>query len=226
MTEPCLSPALLSQYLEDRLDAAEREAAEEHLSRCPACRRRLSESFEAAVPRNTVPAPDGLKQRVKRFPESPAASRRSWLPLAAAVLALLGLVLLGPGRWLDAPPPPPDPTTLRSSGSESPSPSGPALVSPAADARVETASLGPQWLVFQWQEAPEARRYTLILVDPLGNVLHREIAQESEVQLDLAVLQATGAQAQEVFWYVRTDLDDGTVVESKTRRLVLLGPNP
>jgi len=74
----------LSAYVEHRLPEAEKDACEEHLSRCPAC---LALVRELWAPADPLPAPATLP-----LPPPRARLSRSWLlPAACLLLGVVGL---------------------------------------------------------------------------------------------------------------------------------------
>lgn len=111
MTHGCDSMApLLTQWADDELGRAERQAVDEHIAHCAACRgramreRAVRELVHARADTLRGSAPDGLRARVRRRParvipmEARRAVRRpAWrLPLAASLLlGVIGAGLFG-----------------------------------------------------------------------------------------------------------------------------------
>ena len=199
----CLSLEQLTRYLENRLEVDLRGRVEEHLSHCQACRRRLTESYEEGVSLPDVQAPEDLKRRVLKLPGDTSQARR-WMALAAVLVAGLGLaVLLDP---VSRDPVNPDPGTLRAPPQGAPQALELELLTPTSGV-LETS--GDR--VFEWRGVPEARRYTLSIMNALGDVIYRETTPELSLIPPVGVLETE----REYFWYVTAVLEDGTRLESE-----------
>ena len=209
----CLSAQRLARYLENRLDPDEREGAEEHLSGCAESRDRLVELH--ASRRGEPPlerAPESLKRAARAIPRRrrrrvrhpSGLPHRRYLAVAASLVAAVGMAALiyrgGPGR----PQGPADTDALRDVAT------GPALLQPLAPDG-EVASSAP--IEFRWRGAPEAERYTLTVLDALGDIVLRESTPADRLEVAPA---ATGLEpGASYFWYVSAEMADGTSAQSE-----------
>lgn len=235
---PCLTSAQLSLFLEDRLAAAERDAAEEHLSQCATCRHQLVASHDARLahempaPEEMPTVPDELKQKAlqisrrqvsKRQPAQKGGGTGRWWAIAAVLLvSALGLTTLDFDRKV-SPSVVDDPNALRSGNPGQSGSSGQAggsdqillqAISPADGAVVTEPSLE-----LRWTAVPGARRYTLTLLDSLGNILSRTTTTEDHATVDPRQVEPPVEPGSECFWYVTAQLADGGSVESAVRGL-------
>ncbi|MBN2169827.1 MAG: zf-HC2 domain-containing protein [Candidatus Krumholzibacteriota bacterium] len=98
----CDDEARKLDYLAGDLDAAEREAFEEHLAACPACREEMA-ALRAllaglrSLPRSAPPASlvAATKARLRRRAASAPRAAWLWPVAAAAVMLALALAMLG-----------------------------------------------------------------------------------------------------------------------------------
>lgn len=200
----CLSASDLARYLDGRLDAGERGRAEEHLSRCRSCRSRLAAAYRSRAEPPVIAAPEELRRRARATAVRGAGPRRR-MALAAVLIAGLGIAALVVQTRRDTAP---DPEALRAPPVEAGGSEAPRLTAPDAGDEVPA---GP--VRFRWRPAPRARRYTLTVVDPLGNLVHRETAAEPEADVAADVFEA----GREYFWYVTVVVEDGSTFESEVR---------
>lgn len=198
----CINADELTRYLEDLLEAAARRRVEEHLSRCRGCRKRLVAGYESRVEPAVTAAPDELTRRARAL-----VPRRWWreprrrTAIAALLIAGLALsVVIFEEANRD---PKPGSETLRARPAEALQ-----LVAPSAG-----EVLGQGWTNFRWRPVQEARRYTLSVVDPLGEIVHRVTTTEPAAEVATEVFDTD----RDYYWYVSVLLEDGTSLESEVR---------
>lgn len=218
-----LSDEQLTLFLEDRLDAADRHAAEDHLSRCDGCRRRLVEAHHHGLRPEPFAAgtlgaeafelPVDIQQRARALARQQLATgRRRWLPwvlgtAASAVAALLILLVGRPPQSVPAP-------TLQSGGTavlrseDVASPWG--KVSPADGSR----QTGPE-VELGWSLEAPTRRLILTVLDDLGNIRWRSEVKGDRQPLTAEDLSPSLRPGATVYWYLTAQLDDGSTVESE-----------
>ena len=212
----CLSPEILEGYLAARLDPTTRHAAEEHLSCCPGCRRRLVLLREASSTVDDISVPDELmsQARIIGRRRAPRAKRLrlGWLATAAAlVVAVVGWLRLAPGPATVAPHgTPPEGEVWRAA------PGGEIGFQPLAPADGATV-VGSVEL--SWAAVPGVRSYTLMVVDALGDRLLRTTTSETWTVLDLRGLEPPPSPGASLFWSVDAELEDGRRIESATAEL-------
>ena len=217
----CLSPEILEGYLAARLDPVARDAAAEHLSCCPGCRRRLVLLREASSTVDEISVPDELMSQARiigrrRAPRGKRL-RLGWLATAAAlVVAVVGWLRLAPGPVPPSIPPPGHETWRADSRGEI----GLQPLAPADGATVVGS------VELRWAAVPGARRYTLMVVDALGNRLLRTTTRETRTVLDLRGLEPPPSPGASLFWSVDAELDDGRRIESATVELRIAAGSP
>lgn len=224
----CMPVEELRSYRRQQLPEEDRRLVEEHLSECRSCRRRLVDDLRREEAAGPETVPDEILARVRGLvdagsPHSAASSTggatavdgarqvlsaRTWLPLAAAVLAVVG-------AWWLVPRPGSEPV-LRDveavSGRLAP-------IEPAADAEVEDRVL------FRWTAVPEASHYRLVILGVDGaRLLERETAN-AELEIDLGILLSHGGSGTEAYWLVEAQLPGGGRLHTDPRPIELRIPD-
>jgi len=172
MSDAHLTELQVASYLDQALSAAERAGVEEHLEQCDACR---GELVDAARIADTVPAP-----------------KRRWLLAgAAAAAAVIGIVLLVPGRK-------PAGDVIRGPNDGEGVPSVTA-VTPASGALVSAASLR-----LTWRPIPTAELYRVTVTDAGGAPVWSDSTSDTS-----AVPPAALVPGRTYYWVVDALLADG-----------------
>lgn len=223
---PCLTHDDLGDFLADRLPVETRAHAEQHLSDCPACRRRLvalygaerAEDSTSSVATTGSPAiapqvTDELLQRARAIGRRAQADRRtpaSYGRLAAAAAVVVAIGLAGTQLTLRRPSPVPQPAdTLRSS---SVSEEDFRALDPPDGADIVAADTTLRWTAMEG-----ARGYTVTLLDDLGDIVHQASTDGARWELPNAATLPLNAGAS-YYWFVTVRLDDGTTLETDLRR--------
>ena len=206
----CLNQDDLTAFVEGRVEGDARETMIEHLATCADCRRALVAAGDLAPSTlERVEVSPSLLETARRLGRRPAPRRAPWVwPAAAALLTAVGLGVATLGPWQESPPVSVG-DGLRSTA-EGGGPFEALAPSPAA-------LLGQEPLELRWNELPNARSYTVTVLDALGNILLRESTTENHWTLDPQALQV--GSAEDLYWYVRADLEDFTVRETDPREL-------
>lgn len=223
----CLSDSDVSRYLGDALGEPERRELEEHLSRCPRCRRRVVERHAAAEDEagpGGHRAPRWLKRRVTLLPWSRSRhgrpSQSFWaFPMWSVAAAALVLVVGAGVFWTRDSPRSRhggygDVSILRAEPAGS---LAPRLLAPADGTSAVGASAVGE-VGFRWTEVADARDYRITLLDARGNVVHESTDAATSAALDLG---AAGITSGSYFWFVSAAFPDGTHMDSSVSRLVL-----
>jgi hypothetical protein len=172
MSDAHLTERQVAGYLDQALGAVERTGVEEHLEQCDACR---SELLDAARIADTLPAP-----------------RRRWLLAgAAAAAAVIGIVLLMPGRK-------PAGDVIRGPNDGEGVPHMTAVI-PASDARVSAGSLR-----LVWRAVATAELYRVTVTDAGGAPVWSDSTSDTA-----ATPRATLTPGRTYYWVVDALLSDG-----------------
>lgn len=224
----CPSLERLRSFRRQQLPEEERQRVEEHLAGCRSCRRSLVDDLRREEASGPAEVPAEILTRVRglvdeppkrdrpasepstvRKPSPVRASPRAWLPLAAAMIALVG-------AWWLSPRPATDPV-LRDIAPVS---NRLAPLEPAPEAEVGAR------VRFRWTKVPEASLYRLVILgDDGGRILQRETV-EAEIEVDIG--NAIG-EAADAYWMVEAQLPGGGRLHTDPRPIRLrnpIGPSP
>lgn len=217
----CPADRIYWQFVADELEANERAAIEHHLSRCETCRSRLVQTLAETEPLRNDAAPPELKAIARNMVPPTRAARRNWLPLAAAVLIVVGLgVVWGSTNLFDRGP---DPAIDRAGSVKTPSGSEDTLreVPGGLTLDLTAPKIGAiatsDVTRFEWRKIDNARRYDFLLVNEIGDVIHESSTTEASIDLDWTSLEI--ATSGIYYWSVRAHRRDGTTVESEPRQI-------
>jgi hypothetical protein len=208
----CLTPERLTLYLGNRLAEAEREGAEAHLSDCEGCRNRLVVLYASRAGEDRPPfrASEALKEAARALARPPERARsRRWLAAAAAVVT----AALGLATFLELAPPEAPDDALRLDA--------PGLAAPLALAPADGGAVSAAAIDFRCSAVAGARRYTLTLLDAMGEVVLRETAAQPRWAVDASPAGLNLRPGPTYFWYVAVDLVDGSSAESEVSSFTL-----
>lgn len=197
----------LQRFADGAITADESARCEKHLAECAPCRRVVidrrfwSDDATKEVPPLLVA--DARQLGTKRRPQF---SSQAWFVAAAAIfLLVIGLAAL---RF------PEDDSVkqdvLRAGSSVNPSLD---LISPVDDAQVAAAGFE-----LTWTPVPEARRYTVRLLNDRGDIVFEQASDETRLQVQGLAPESHGS----VYWYVSATTKSGEVIESPLRPLAIV----
>ena len=197
----------LQRFADGAITAGESSRCEEHLAECAPCRRAVidrrfwaDDSTREAPPRLVAAARQlGTGRRPRR-------SSRAWFAAAAAIfLLVIGLAALRSPKGDSV-----QQDVLRAGSSDNPSLD---LISPVDDAVVAAAGFE-----LTWTPVPEARRYTVRLLNDRGDIVFEQASDESRLQVQGLAPESHGS----VYWYVSATTKSGEVIESPIRPLAIV----
>ena len=229
----------LQELLED-----ERKLVEEHLSECRSCRQRLVDDLRREEGSGPETVPDEILKRVRGLVDSqsnpretqatrstrPAQQRRptrfparTWLPLAAAIVAAVGVLWLVPKLGTESEPDSVLDSILHSDPHsvlrDAESVSGRlAPVEPAADVEIDVRI--NRQVRFRWTAVPEASLYRLVILgDDGGRILEHETV-DAVVEIDVGAFAGSGGV--DAYWLVEAQLPGGGRLHTDPRPIRLL----
>lgn len=205
----CPSEDQLSSYLRREHSEAEIMRFEEHLVVCRACR--LTLLSRQAIPADAVEGfrlPAKLRQEVSRLPHRQSAFLVRWPKSPAlAIAALLLIAVTAGGLWRFM-----SNTQPQNANSEAFRADRKRQVSLRAVSPAENAVVPAATIEFKWTPEAEALRYTVVVLDESGDLVHQADTTTNYLLIDPA--RSKLQSEKKYFWRVRAKLTDGTEVET------------
>lgn len=217
-TQECLSDDELNLFLSDKLSQEKKSVCNLHLSFCQACCHRLAATYKMNQPEpELIHAPRRLTTRVLRKPQPRFAYLFNWLFdfrwQAVATFAVL-LLISSPAffiwrnasreiQWMTDP--------LRQ---DTMLLTAPQLIAPKHGVQTDITQTE-----FRWSKVEGINSYNFVILDQRGSIVFQTFTKEE--RLSGNNFSKNLKQDETYFWYVATQLPDGTGADSEIRMFVL-----